>query len=262
MLKRLTDLGPSEWIKETTDRIELDPERWDGNRINLCLPKIFASYAKIFHPIFEDLEVSDRSVSWNDLADHSPSEDPVDNFLHTSVTVYGGQMSDPTNLKRISWQQLAKEQGLTFHAELTTDTFTRNFRGKSWPRYLIGPEEGRLDDSDCHEVVKILSPLSNAIKCFFLYHSITTDDYESDWLFEGRLDDVFLARNVPGVHASPTCWWPEDRKWFVYTDYDLAFTLFAGDIETIDTLVSNPNLECIRVEAGHRIDYRSDTINP
>ena len=261
MLRESANLEPSEWIASVTDTIETDRQLFRGNFVSHCVPRIFPAYCKIFHPVFEDLSVSDRTISWNDLEEKGDVSDPVDNLLSTSVTVYGGEY-DAAALRRLRWSDLATQRGLTFHPEINEDTFTRNFPGRSWPRYLIGPEEGQLDDDACHRIVRHISSLFRNPDCLFLYDLIATADWESDLLFEGELQDVFAAREVEGVNSSPNRWWPEDRTWFIHTDYDLTFTLIGGESELIDALLSDDQLECIRVEPDHRIDYRADTINP
>ena len=145
MLRKLEDLIPVDWIKENTDVPELRPEMWRGNFVSHCVPKIYPAYCKILHPIYEDLSVADRGVSWDDVKVLRVDEgDPIDNLLNESTTIYAGP-DEASTLRRISWKQLAGQLGLTFHPEINVDTFTSNFAGRSWPRYLIGPDEGNLN---------------------------------------------------------------------------------------------------------------------
>ena len=148
------------------------------------------------------------------------------------------------------------------HPEFNVDTFTRNFRGRIWPRYLIGPNEGILEDEDCKELVSIIKGYYNSEYCYFLYNMLATNDYENDLLYEGDLEDIFEVRSIENVHASPSTWWPKDRRWFVHTDYDLTFSLIGGSCELVDALVEHETLECIKVEPEHRVDYRADNVNP
>lgn len=269
MLKKLENLAPAEWFKELLTPLasESEPER--GNLVSCCVPPVYQSYGKIFHPIFEDLSIEDRNVSWNEVRENtslpedkkSETDRKLDEILATSVTVYGGDF-DPENLRLIRWKQLADELGLMMHPEFNVDTFTRNFRGRSWPRYLIGPDEGILEGEDCKELVSIIKGYYNSEHCYFLYDLLATNDYENDLLYEGDLEDIFEVRSVENVHASPSTWWPENRQWFVHTDYDLCFTLVGGSAEMIQKLVTNEIIECIEVKPIHRIDYRADRLNP
>ncbi len=262
MLRKCEKLEPLEWIASVTDEIETNPQLFCGNFVSHCVPRIYPAYGKIFHPIYEDLSITDRTITWNDLEDKGDPSDPIDIILSNSVTVYGGEY-DEAALRRLKWSDLAKQRGLlAFHPEINADTFTRNFPGRSWPRYLIGADEGQLDADACQRLVHHIASLYGDVKCFFLYDLISTFDYESDLLFEGTLQDVFAARAVERVNSSPNRWWPEDRRWFIHTDYDLTFTLVGGEIDLIDALVSDEELECVRVRSDHRIDYRADTINP
>lgn len=267
MLKEVNNSIEASWFKKHLDKIEENRELWNGNFVSHVVPSIYPAYCKIFHPIYEDLSIKDHSISWNDVAkrDAKPSDDPVDALLAKSVTVYGGEY-DPENTRRVKWQDLAAEYGLVFHSEFNVDSFSRNFRGFSFPRYLIGPEEGNLNSETCREIVKSIaiatSDFKASQKCVFHYDLIATQTCENDKLFEGQLIDVFKTVDLEDVYTTPTRWWRADRSWFVCSDWDLSFTLIGGPETLVDLLVSNAELDSIRVEPSTRVDFRSDTINP
>ncbi len=236
MVKKLTNLNNADWFKELLT--PFDPYNENGNLVSCCVPPIYESYGKIFHRIEEDLAIVDRSLTWSESTN-------VDDF-------------DTNSRQRIRWRDLAERLGLRMHPELNDESF---FLGKSWYRYLFAPDAGILDEEDCRELVSTIKSCCNTGPCYFLYDLMTTENYESDLLFEGSLDDIFEVRNIEKVRASPTAWWPEDRRWFVHTDYDLTFTLVGGSEQLIDALVASKVVECIKVNPGHRIDYRADKLN-
>ena len=185
--------------------------------------------------------------------------------MSSSVTVYGTDY-DPQGLRRIRWRELADRLGLTFHPEVTVDTFTCNFEGRSWPRYLIGPEDGRPDENTCREILRSVCTTTSdsafSQRCYFHYDREATVEWDSELLFEADLGDVFEISSLEQVQRSPTHWWPIDRSWFVCSDRSLAFTLVGAADEIIDALVANEELECVPVTENTRVDYRSDRINP
>src|SRR5437899_1572162 len=167
MLKQVTDLAPSKWIDENTDTLlaGTNPE-WRGNFVSHCVPSIYSAYLKILHPIYEDLSISDRSITWNDLKEMpSDPNDPVDQLLGEATIVYGGEYQTDS-LRRIRWKELADQRGLIFHPEINVDTFTRSFEERSWPRYLIGPDEGLLEDESCKRIVDTLASSADSQKCY------------------------------------------------------------------------------------------------
>jgi hypothetical protein len=267
VLKEVNNSKEASWFKKHLDKIEENRELWNGNFVSHVVPSIYPAYCKIFHPIYEDLSIKDHSLSWNDIAkrDAKPSEDPVDKLVAQSVTVYGGDY-DPHNTKRIRWGELAKEYGLVFHPEINGDSFTRNFPGFSWPRYLIGPEEGNLDSVICKEIVRSIATATSDFtlsqKCFFHYDLIATQTFKDDKLIDGQLIDVFRTVEFDDVYTTPTRWWATNRSWFVCSDWDLTFTLVGGADGLVESLIGNLELDCLRVEPSTRIDYRSDRINP
>lgn len=265
-LERVNDLSAADWLRKNVDSTDNFESR-DGNYVTHCIPDVFESYCKVFHNVYEDVSIDDRSITWDEVSKRESAnlDDPVEKLIHDSTMVYGGDF-DPNNLKRIRWSDLAARYSLQFHPELNVDSFSRNFPTRSWPRYLIGPDEGMLDDSTCKEIVRSIalatSDFDLSQQCFFLYDLIATTNYESDLLYKGRLKSLFDTPKLEDVSGTPTYWWPADNKWLVCTDWDLTFTLIGGSEEFISSIISNSEIECLLIEPTNRIDYKSDTVNP
>ena len=61
----------------------------------------------------------------------------------------------------------------------------------------------------------------------------------------GPLETVASMYDDKAVVASPTNFWPSDRSWFVYTDWDLLGTKVSGPAELIEALRMHPTLEVL-----------------
>ncbi len=262
-MKQLTSLSEVEWIVEGVR--QKTPE--NNYTVAHCIPPIFPSYAKIFHPISEDSAVQSDTLTWQEDAQNftpqpgipkSPATHVVQEFIERSTLVYGGARPN-SRLVRIRWAQLAWRLGLPFTVTLSSWSFTRRFPGRSWPKRLIGPKEGSLEGPERDALVSVLHRHTKVDCCFFHVWLLATNEWREDLLFEGGLRDASLfPEGVPRVHCTPTHWFPEDRSWLVCTDYDLTFTLVGGSESLVRDLVTNPVLECVLVSSEMRVDRNAD----
>ena len=55
------------------------------------------------------------------------------------------------------------------------------------------------------------------------------------------------------IGISPQLWWPDDRSWIVATEIDLVSTYIACSGQLADELMSDDQIEAIRVEPGHSV---------
>lgn len=65
----------------------------------------------------------------------------------------------------------------------------------------------------------------------------------------------------PPVDVTPSLVWPEDRAWLVGSEIDFDSTLVAGSEECITALLSDYELEIVRVEPEGRLDIDGDVLN-
>jgi hypothetical protein len=253
MLKRLIDLAQSEWIANS--RAPMPTEPYSPVRVSNCLPCGFPAYRKLFHPIYVDPTVSDLSVSWHQAASSE----------HPSVGVAGGgtlvreSSHGREKGERVCWQHLAKRYELKFHPEINDSSFKKAFPDGSWPRYLLGPDEGTLDQETCDALVSALSQPLGDKSCFFYYSGMSVlcgPDYYAPRLYKGALTDVLAFFMTDDVIASPEYWWPEDREWCICTDWDLSFTLIGGSQAIADAIASHRFLETLPVTPMSRVDYK------
>lgn len=251
-LERIESNDVAQWIRDNTDSLlTLEDPDWRGNFVSLCVPPNFAAYCKIFHPIYTDASVAADCGSWA-AADDTPE---IPGRLVSTSTDAG------PHGPRVRWRELADKYGLQFHPEYNERSLVQVFPDNSWPRSLLGPDEGSLDTSSVRRLTGALQPFTGDATCFFHYDVIATRRCESDVAFCGTLHDAIHCCDDEDVYGSPTHWWPADRAWLVCTDWDLKFTLVGGSTELISRLLSDEELECVAVNQKTRIDSRSDQLN-
>lgn len=253
-IERIESEEMFQWIRDGTARFRLTEDAdFTGNFVSDCIPPVYAAYCKLFHPIYTNASVSATAGSWA-AADVYPTKIFFGRLVSIS-TNYGAHG------RRVRWQELADKFGLQFHPEFNKQSLTHVFPDQSWPRSLLGPDEGDLDIFTCQRLVNYLEPYTNGQLCFFHYDLIATPELEADKVFSGELDDVLDICNEQVVWGTPTHWWSQDRAWLVCTDWDLEFTLIAGSCGLITQLINDRELECIKVNPKTRIDWYSDQIN-
>ena len=242
ILEQLADLSPFNWIGESTDQDSHPESIWGF--VSEYLPVNYAAYCKVFHAIYQDLAVTDKSITWDEVRSK-------------------GNADSSEQVERVSWQDLATEYSLKFHAEINQDSFALNFPKGSWPRHLIAPREGTLDEEECTQLVAVLSLFTIDQSCHFYYDSIvrTTDDGNVGTLYQGELTGVDELSGASDYYTTPTYWWPEDKSWTVFTDPQYTFTIVGGTQALIDSILAEPILEAVRVELKTRITPNSDDIN-
>jgi len=241
-MQQLADLSPFNWIGECTDQDSHPESIWGF--VSEYLPGTYAAYCKIFHAIYEDFAVTDKSITWDEVRSK-------------------GSLESSDQIERVTWQDLATRYSLKFHAEINQDSFALNFPKGSWPRHLIAPREGTLDEEECTQLVAVLSPFTIDQSCHFYYDSIvrTTDDGNVGTLYQGELARVDELSDAGDYYTTPTYWWPEDKSWTVFTDPQYTFTIVGGPQALIDSILADSALEAVRVELKTRITPNSDDIN-
>ncbi len=262
-MKRLASLAEIEWI---ADGVWPSTPETAGS-VAHCVPPIYPAYAKLLHPMYQDLAVQSDDVTWQETeraappmtdAPESPATRAMQEVIGRSTLVYGG--AEPHSRPvRVRWAQLARRLGVPFVPTLSAWSFTRQFGGGSWPRHLIGPEEGNLAGTNLDALVSVLRRHTAVGRCLFHVWLLATLQWKEDLLFEGSLDQALLFPDgVPGVRLTPTHWFPEDRAWFVCTNYDLTFTLIGGPESLVRDLLDHNELECVPVRPETRVDSNAD----
>ncbi|TYS67537.1 hypothetical protein FZC76_13220 [Sutcliffiella horikoshii] len=240
LINRIMDLTAYEWIKENT--VSVNFENWNGGRVCNLIPNGYTHYCKIMNSTFyRDQSIKDEKLFWSQfhLLDHEIEID-----LGEGITL----------------KELATKYNISYDKKISSKAIERKLGG--CPRYLIYPDEGRINLDVLKEMTKVMAPFTKNETCYFFYHilkligRIPEVEVENGHLYAGQLSDIFTIYNkgeMDGL-ASPTYWWPEDRSWCMSTDYDLDFTIFGGSKQIYDALMSNDKLECIEVDLETRVD--------
>jgi hypothetical protein len=156
---------------------------------------------------------------------------------------------------RVRWRELAERSGVELgHAHLAP--------GQAWladtalPANVVGPEEGSLDVESMESLMRYLTDhehLGTDPTCFALYAQLPASEFDEPVLFTGPLSAIpSLVDAGEGPYAIPNNFWPEDRSWFVYTDYDNWATKVSGSESLIGLLRSAPDLETVDWEPRPR----------
>ena len=119
---------------------------------------------------------------------------------------------------------------------------------------LYEPEEGTLDSETLAQLVPRLPEGSGPIHAVWDVlaaarvprGAVRSDVYEHIGV-HATLDQILDVTAPPGgwLHT-PSNFWPEDRSWLVFTDYDLWATRVYGTAELIASLEEAPDLETLR----------------
>jgi len=170
-MKKVSSLAEIEWITKGVR------QRGPANVSNVahCIPPVFPAYAKLFHPIHEDISVQNDEMTWQEEEKSEPPDNissvnpitrKIQEVIRSSTLIYGGAKPS-SKLIRVRWEQLARRLDLQFSPTLSSWSFTRQFPGGSWPRHLIGPAEGSIGNTDRDVLVSILQRHTKVDRCFF-----------------------------------------------------------------------------------------------
>lgn len=245
---------------------------WEGSSVENCLPSIFSKYLKIFHAIYQDLSITDKSPTWDEIdkanlpvIDESiPGHQAIKDLFLKSTVVYGSPPEDFPG-QRIYWKDFCEKLGLEFHPNVNSTTFTKAFPSGSWPRMYVGPSAGFIDPIGFAKLYRIIHDNTISQKWYFYYNLLSTRDKRSDILyFANPIDFAKKYKRkliIDIVNGPPNYWFPKDKSCVVYTDVDLTFTLVGCSDLLAEKILENKELETAEISFNSRIDYRSDTIN-
>lgn len=125
------------------------------------------------------------------------------------------------------------------------------FPYRSWPARIMPPPEGSMDELTYQRLLHDLADHSadgTDTECIAYYNLFGNKEV-------GNTDDRFLGCSLEEIgglvtgdepfHFTPASFWPEDRSWFVWTDWDLSGTKVSGSAELIAGLRADEQLEVI-----------------
>lgn len=172
-------------------------------------------------------------------------EDP--RLITTGVPL--GRSYQPSHeWNRILWRDLAQRVGSPI-ADSGVPPCSRWFPFDSWPTTIRPPAEGGLDWESFVAMVDVLSEhsaLGPNTRVFCLYARLAIPDWDGPVVYGGRLSELLQQYASSEVNSSPSNIWPEDKGWFVWTDWDLSGTEINGPCALIESLERHPELDVLR----------------
>lgn len=151
--------------------------------------------------------------------------------------------------KRLLWQEYLTRQE-TFSPNIATPPSASWFPRGSWPLTVAPPPEGSLDEASLDELLDVLSersPHGADTTCLAFYGALPAGDFDVPHVWEGPLRAIGdLVNDRGGTYgSSPTNFWPRDRSWFVWTDWDLLGTKVSGDRTLISAIAERRQIETV-----------------
>jgi hypothetical protein len=179
-------------------------------------------------------------------------EDAVEEVLGDATFVNTSYRDAPgPEWRRLRWSELRRRLGLDTTQLDGYPSFLWS-PYESWPANLTGQGEGSLDREQLECLVAhfvAVSPRGGETTCFAFYGACAAGDYDRDVLHRGFLRDIPSLLDVEELSGSPSNFWPEDRAWLVYTDWDLWGTKVSGNATLIERLANDPRLDIIQVSS-------------
>ncbi|MFH8383783.1 hypothetical protein ACH4E7_23010 [Kitasatospora sp. NPDC018058] len=157
--------------------------------------------------------------------------------------------------RRLRWAELARRTGDPVVPEGVYPGF-RCFpsaqKDSSWPLRILPPAEGSLDRETWNRLVHVLtdhSPAGPDTRCLAYYNPLTLGavEFENLHVRSGLLRDAEALYDTTDTDFSPANLWAEDHSWVLCTDYDLWATKVAGPPALIEALLTDPELEVLRL---------------
>ena len=211
----------------------------------------------VLHAIYEDPSIDDQGthdeLHRQRVASGLESPTIVNGVnLSESTVVTGGTlgMSGPVGVEseRLTWHDVAGRLSVDLIASAVPPCF-RWFPYRSWPVGLHPPDEGSLDQESLSHLSDVLARQTSGgadARCIAYYSPLACGDWEEPWLREVDLGKIgALVDRAERRVGSPSNWWPIDKSWMVFTDWDLWATKVSGTAALISAIKADEHLETI-----------------
>lgn len=226
-----------------------------SGRVRDTLPGVHASYVKILHAIYRDPTYEDSGRSWEDVEGDARREWWASRDVEAPGVLVRQSLEPVTpewEWERVLWSDL-----LAAPPGPATDwpDLSAAFGGGSWPREIVGPDEGTLDEASLRELVKVLAFTGMQRECIMFmewWHAYTAASAaiseKVGLVAVGDIEEV--AEFADQFVWTPDVWWADGGDWAVATDHDSCATIVGGPEKLIGVLIELPELETVALEAG------------
>jgi hypothetical protein len=255
-LKQVDGAAVGAWIEPTLEGF--------GGKVKNQVPQLYEAYARIFHPAYDE---AGNWVAWGEVAAALGTTAHREMQWHAIVGSY-----DSSNFEGSRWPGEAP-----YRAELEAVSLAALC--EILARHTTTPQECFFGISTIHGGVEesfpdapllrhphrdfavLLGPLSAAGEIEIESTGNTIGFIAVGGGIEGEaLPDIEPEQD--GWGQAPNLIWPQDRAWFVATEFDFDSTLVGGSRELIDAILSSSELEAWEVDPAVSLQEDADKINP
>jgi hypothetical protein len=232
-----------------------------GGRVKNLIPQIFEAYARIFHPAHDR---AGAEVTWAEVARRLGTTAHREMQWHAIVSSY-----DPSSFRDSCWAGETPETGELSDEKMDalcallaghTGTPESAFFGVSTIYGGVGDEwpDAPQHKQRAREWVILHGPLT-AVGEIALS---TRHGFSFVFYAKGHEPPPDYEQPEEFLRQAPNLIWPEDRAWFVATEYDFDSTLVGGSRALIDALLAAPELEVWEVDGEVSLTEDADKRNP
>ncbi len=222
-------------------------------------PDGFEARVKVFHAMWEHPSAG-KAESYDQAEKRSIAEgereprivgDTNLSEVGTLIGTVGGPSQRPSGWRRLRWSDLAQRWGVAIDADAVNSVacFSPGLKSGSWPTSILPPTEGSLDWESYERLMSILCsvPGPHSILAFSTILTWFGDTGFEVPLVYSTAEELLAEYQSSPLNGSGQNWWPEDRRWLVYTDYDLCTTTVHGDRDLIQMISSDDYLEAFEL---------------
>jgi hypothetical protein len=174
----------------------------------------------------------------------------LDKLLVDSGQPLGRTRAPEAGWRRLLWSELATRQRGAPLGAIGVPPCYRWFSYGSWPIQIRPFAIGSLDRESFLRLAAILllEPGASPDQRLWCYYSplvVAASDGKTPVALAATLAELPEIYDWPDADGSPSNIWPEDRSWFVYSDYDLSGTKVSGSRDLVARVVADSVLETV-----------------
>jgi len=248
-MKRVTDpTDQLSWLVASAEEEEVagyDLQEW--------LASMWILHAMYENPALHGLGTHDdlhkRRLDAGDVAPLIIGEVNLDEGTTVTGTALGFVIRPGQEWRRVSWiDYLDRSRGRG--PDCGYPPSGRWFPAGSWPVSIEPPPEGSLDEESLGALIDVLAAGSTEgpeTECYAYYAPLPAGDFDTPHLWRGPLRSIpDLIDDFGGAYpSSASNFWPVDRSWFVWSDWDLLGTKVSGSRELVAAVKANSSLEAV-----------------